>query len=282
MLRRQQNTLRYSALRHRGERPDPHQAGSTVAPIRRDPPRARIAGPRGSPTPPATGRGACRRRRTSCPPRSGSRTVFAAHVAARIQRHARPAPAAPAARGPRKPIASSTRSAFSWNSLPGDFAHLSCGRRRPSPTRRARIPAPSILPFSPTARLVSTAQSRSHAFLMRVRGAQLERPVRPDQRLVLLLRRLRQDLELGDRGRALADRGADAVRAGIAAADHHDMLALGGDRAVAARRVASSSPAPRLFCWVRKSMAKWMPSSSRPGTSRSRGHSAPPASTTAS
>ena len=46
--------------------------------------------------------------------------------------------------------------------------------------------------------------------------------------------------------------------------------------------IASSSPAPRLFCWVRKSIAKWMPSRSRPVTSRLRGHSAPPASTTAS
>ncbi len=45
---------------------------------------------------------------------------------------------------------------------------------------------------------------------------------------------------------------------------------------------ASSSPAPRLFCWVRKSIAKCTPSSSRPGTSRSRGHSAPPVSATAS
>ena len=44
----------------------------------------------------------------------------------------------------------------------------------------------------------------------------------------------------------------------------------------------SSSPALRLFCWVRKSIAKWMPRSSRPGTSRSRGCSAPPASAIAS
>ena len=51
-------------------------------------------------------------------------------------------------------------------------------------------------------------------------------------------------------------------------------------RPVVAR--ASSSPAMRLFCCVRKSIAKWMPSSARPGTSRSRGHSAPPDSTTAS
>ena len=45
---------------------------------------------------------------------------------------------------------------------------------------------------------------------------------------------------------------------------------------------ASSSPATRLFCCTRKSMAKWTPESSRPGTSRSRGHSAPPVSATAS
>ena len=71
---------------------------------------------------------------------------------------------------------------------------------------------------------------------MRRGGAQLERPIRPDQRLVLLLRRLRHDLELGDRGGALAVRGADAVRAGVAAADHDDMLALGADRAPGRRQ----------------------------------------------
>src|SRR3569833_3159244 len=38
----------------------------------------------------------------------------------------------------------------------------------------------------------------------------------------------------------------------------------------------SLSPATRLFCWVRKSIAKWMPSSVRPSMSRSRGSSAPP------
>ena len=39
-----------------------------------------------------------------------------------------------------------------------------------------------------------------------------------------------QDLELVDRRRALAVRGAEAVGAGVAAADDHDVLALGGDR----------------------------------------------------
>ena len=39
------------------------------------------------------------------------------------------------------------------------------------------------------------------------------------------LGRLRHDLELGDRRRALAGRGAEAVGAGVAAADDHDVLA---------------------------------------------------------
>ena len=39
------------------------------------------------------------------------------------------------------------------------------------------------------------------ALLLAGRGAQLQRPVRPGQRLVLLVRRLRHDLELGDRAR---------------------------------------------------------------------------------
>ena len=40
------------------------------------------------------------------------------------------------------------------------------------------------------------------------------------------------------------------------------------------------SPLTRRFCCGRNSMAKWMPSSSRPGIGRSRAFSAPPASTT--
>ena len=42
------------------------------------------------------------------------------------------------------------------------------------------------------------------------------------------------------------------------------------------------SPETRRFCCGRKSIAKWMPLSSRPGIGRSRPFSAPPASTTAS
>ena len=46
-------------------------------------------------------------------------------------------------------------------------------------------------------------------------------------------RRLRHDFEIGDRQRALAERGADAVGAGVAAADDDDVLAVGEDRLAA-------------------------------------------------
>ncbi len=49
------------------------------------------------------------------------------HIAARIERHAHLFDQ-PGSRGPRKPIASSTRSALSWNWLPG----ISCIAMRPS------------------------------------------------------------------------------------------------------------------------------------------------------
>src|SRR4051794_41526446 len=45
-----------------------------------------------------------------------------------------------------------------------------------------------------------------------------------------MLRRLRHDLEVGHRLGALPDRGADAVGAGVAAADDDDVLAGREDR----------------------------------------------------
>ena len=53
----------------------------------------------------------------------------------------------------------------------------------------------------------------------------------------------------------LAMHGAEAVRAGVAAADDDDVLAGGGDRA----GLGTSSPWQRRFCCVRYSIAKWMP-----------------------
>src|SRR5215468_2195570 len=54
--------------------------------------------------------------------------------------------------------------------------------------------------------------------------------MRPAQEFVLLLRRSGHDLELCHRARTLPERGANAVRTGVAAADHHDALALCRDR----------------------------------------------------
>ena len=51
-------------------------------------------------------------------------------------------------------------------------------------------------------------------------------------------RRLRQNFEIGHRQRALADRGADAVGAGVAAADDDDVLAGSEDGLVGGRRFA--------------------------------------------
>ena len=109
--------------------------------------------------------------------------------------------------------------------------------------------------------------------------AHLQRPVRPGQALVLMLGRRRHDFELGHGFRALPERGADAVGAGVAAADHDDMLAA---RRGCRRLPSSGSPETRRFCCGRKSIAKWMPASSRPGIGRSRAASAPPVSATAS
>ena len=84
------------------------------------------------------------------------------------------------------------------------------------------------------------------AFLVARRGAQLERPFRPGQQLVLVHRRLRHDLEIGHRERALADGGADAVGAGVAAADHHDVLAV-GENGLALPSVGFAAHAPVLL-----------------------------------
>ena len=54
-----------------------------------------------------------------------------------------------------------------------------------------------------------------------------------------VVRRLRQQLELMDARRALAVRGAEAVGAGVAAADDDHVLALGADEL---RRRESCSP----------------------------------------
>jgi hypothetical protein len=54
--------------------------------------------------------------------------------------------------------------------------------------------------------------------------------------VTLPFRRLRHDLDLRDRGSPLPGGRPNAVRPGIAPADHHDVLALGRDRVAAGRR----------------------------------------------
>ena len=53
---------------------------------------------------------------------------------------------------------------------------------------------------------------------------------------------MRHDLELGDRLGALAERGADAVAARIAAADDDHVLAVGRDLRLVALRLAGDAP----------------------------------------
>ena len=55
-------------------------------------------------------------------------------------------------------------------------------------------------------------------------------------------RRRRKDFEIGHRQRALADRRADAVGAGVAAADDDDVLAAGQDRFDVVGRLAADAP----------------------------------------
>ncbi len=62
--------------------------------------------------------------------------------------------------------------------------------------------------------------------------------MRPAHRLVLALGRHRHDFELRHAQRALAERGADAVGARVAAADDDDVLALGRDLLAALGRLA--------------------------------------------
>src|SRR5438132_7561872 len=65
---------------------------------------------------------------------------------------------------------------------------------------------------------------------MRVRGSQLHRPERPGGGLGASGRRLGEQLELVDFEAALPVGRAQAVGAGVAAADDDDALALGRDR----------------------------------------------------
>ena len=137
-------------------------------------------------------------------------------------------------------------------------------------------------------REVELAAARALGLLHRVGEPHLVRPARPRRAVVgPPHRRLGDDLELHDRARLLADRLADAVGAGVAAADHDDvacpaaLIGLAGRRRDRRRRAELASPPSG--CARRGTPSRnGCPGSSRPSTSRSRGTRAPVASTTAS
>ena len=87
------------------------------------------------------------------------------------------------------------------------------------------------------------------AFLVRRGRAQLQGPVGPGHALVLGLGRLRHQLELGDRGRAVAVAGAPQSEPVSPPPITTTCLPL------ASVWLVRRSPATALFCWRRKSMA---------------------------
>ena len=143
-----------------------------------------------------------------------------------------------------KPIASSTRSAGSSNSLPG--TGWNCTGRL-----LHHLDLHGVQPFdvpvaSPLNRCVETEYSRSPPS-----------SCAPETRKMCghcghglsaaLLGRNRHQLELVDRQRALAVRRAEAVGAGVAAADDDDVLVLRRDELGS----GMTSPSLRRFCSVR-------------------------------
>ena len=76
------------------------------------------------------------------------------------------------------------------------------------------------------------------------------------------LGRALEQLEVEHVLRALAVAGADAVRAGVAAAQHEHVPARRQDRA---RCPDTASPATRRFCCSRKGIAKWIAVELAPG-----------------
>ena len=129
-------------------------------------------------------------------------------------------------------MARSTRSAFSSNSVPGIGLKLASAR-----TQCSRFTRPS----RPEKCVVSTENSRSapSSWLDEVRS--FSGQFGQVRSLSSFSRRLRHDLELRHRDRALAEGRADAVGAGVAAADHHDVFAVGEDRLAAVLLLAGDA-----------------------------------------
>ena len=133
----------------------------------------------------------------------------------------------------------------SWASRPvrlrtgeahGQQHELRPGSRAPCPRSGVNRPSTQLdvdeLERLHLAGLVADEPHRAHrehplaALLVGRRRAVDHRPGRPRVGVRPLVRRPRQDLELGDGRGALAVRGAEAVGAGVAAADDDDVLAV--------------------------------------------------------
>ena len=139
----------------------------------------------------------------------------------------------PSCTGCTKPMASSTSSASSSNSLPGTGLNLSS-----TCTQWSFL----TCPLAPEKRVVITAKSRSapSSWLDEVRS--FSGQFGQVSTLFSCSGGAGQNFEIGDRQRALADRGADAVGAGVAAADDDDMLAAGEDRFAVRGCFAADAP----------------------------------------
>ena len=176
----------------------------------------------------------------------------------------------PSCTGCTKPMASSTRSALRSNSVPGIGLNLSSTRTQSSFC---------TWPFSPVNFCVITAKSRSapSSWLDEVRS--FSGQFGQVRSLSLLLGRLRHDLEVAS---PRARPAGSTCRCSRSRYRRRRSPPHACRRRGSAARRRAARRATRRFCCGRKSIAKWMPSRSRPGIGRSRGFSAPPASTTAS
>ena len=151
--------------------------------------KRRLCGLRRWPTPPAIGRGACRRRRirrarTTCSSSSGG------DVAARVELRRPVARAGRSRTGPVKPMASSTRSASSVNSVPGIGSNFGGG---PTRTACSFFTLPCVVAGEADGGDAPVAHA---AFFVRAFDAQLHRPQRPRRGGGALVGRLGQQLEL--------------------------------------------------------------------------------------
>ena len=171
--------------------------------------------------------------------------------------------------GETKPIASSTRSALSENSLPAIGFILSSTRTQSSAV---------TTPFSPRKLRVMTAKSRSapSSWLDEVRSfsGQLGQ-VSSLSSTLGGVGMISSWVTLSAPWRIEVPMQSEPVSPPPMTTTCLPAARIGS-------LVPTGSPDTRRFCCGRKSMAKWTPARSRPGTGRSRDASAPPASATAS